>query len=373
MSVVDTTTPATMTAIRCHGIQDYRTETVPTLPAEGLQPGELLVRVTRCGLCAGDSKCYFGAPMFWGDKSRKPYVETPVTPGHEFVGVVAAMGEGAAAKHDVEIGDAVTAEQVVACGNCLYCEKGMRWLCAPHHIFGFHTCVHGGLAEYMVFPAHCIVHKIPKSIPPEESVYVEPLSCAVHGVELADIGHDDCVVVSGCGPIGLGMVAAAKMRSPQRVVAIDCLDYRLDVARECGADIVLNPTKTDVVSQIQKISGGYGCDVYLEAAGNPASVVQGLNACRKAATYVSFSVFSKETAVDWTIIGDTKELNIRGGHCSGDTGYSAAIDMLAKGSIPVRSIVKSPLALTETVMGLEMVSKPRDSMKVTIDPSLGTQ
>ncbi len=87
------------------------------------------------------------------------------------------------------------------------------------------------------------------------------------------------------------MVAAAKMRSPARLIALDCSDTRLDVARACGADMVMNPLKEDVVSAIRNITGGYGCDVYLEASGNPASVIQGINACRKAANFVEFSVF----------------------------------------------------------------------------------
>lgn len=240
--------------------------------------------------------------MFWGDDSgRKPFVQTPVTPGHEFCGVV-VLGD----RPGFEIGDFVTAEQVVACGECLYCRKGLRWLCEPHDVFGFHTNVHGGLAEYMVFPAHAIVHKLPRSLQVNEQVYVEPLSCAVHGVERADIQLGDVVVVAGCGPIGLGMVAAAKRRGPARIVAIDCIENRLDIARECGADVLLKVGKDDVVESIREMTGGYGCDAYLEATGNPASVKQGLDVCRKAATFVEFSVFKNETTVDWTVIGDTK-------------------------------------------------------------------
>jgi erythritol/L-threitol dehydrogenase len=114
-------------------------------------------------------------------------------------------------------------------------------------------------------------------------------------------------VISGAGPIGLGMIAAAKMRSPQRIIALDCNDLRLDIARDCGADVVLNPLRDNVVARIREMTED-GCDVYFEASGNPASVVQGVNACRKAATFVSFSVFGRETQLDWTIIGDTKEV-----------------------------------------------------------------
>jgi erythritol/L-threitol dehydrogenase len=130
MAHIDSTFPATMSAAVCHAPHDYRFQTIPTLPKRGLIDGEILVRVTRCGICAGDAKCYDGVPMFWGDDNgREPYVETPVVPGHEFTGIVVALGKGAGAKHAVEIGDSVVSEQVVACGACLYCRKGMRWLC----------------------------------------------------------------------------------------------------------------------------------------------------------------------------------------------------------------------------------------------------
>lgn len=170
------------------------------------------------------------------------------------------------------------------------------------------------------------------------------------------------------------MVAAAKMQRPARVIALDCSDERLDIARECGADIVMNPLKENVVRTIRGITDGYGCDVYLEASGNPASVVQGMEACRKAATFVEFSVFKEATVLDWTIIGDKKELDVKGGHCSGATGYSVAIDMLASGRLPVERIVTHALPIGETVRGLKLVDKGAMSstgaVKVTIDPSI---
>lgn len=91
------------------------------------------------------------------------------------------------------------------------------------------------------------------------------------------------------------MVASAKLQSPARVVALDCNDGRLEIAKLCGADIVLNPRKEDVVKAIRELTDGYGCDAYLEASGNPASVVQGIHACRKAATFVEYSVFKVRT------------------------------------------------------------------------------
>ncbi|CAN8073953.1 unnamed protein product [Agarophyton chilense] len=360
MSVRDTSPPKTMNAVLCNGVQDYETKEV-CVPE--LLPGELLLRVTRCGICAGDAKCYAGAPMFWGDDTRPAYVQTPVIPGHEFCGQVLVSN-----REGIEVGQYVTAEQVVACKECFYCKKGMRWLCAPHDIFGFHTNVHGGMAQFMKIPAKAIIHVFPNSLNTSDMVYTEPLSCSVHGVERADIALGDVVVVSGCGPIGLGMVAAGRLRGPSRLVAIDLDDKRLDIARECGADVVLNPTRDNVVQTVMDMTSGYGCDVYMEAAGAPSSVIQGLQSCRKGATMVEFSVFGKATTVDWTIIGDTKELVIKGGHCSGDRGYANAIDMLKKGLMPTDRIVSHSYPLDDVVEAIGMVSDGSKSIKVTVDP-----
>ena len=183
----------------------------------------------------------------------------------------------------------------------------------------------------------------------------------------AEIEFGDTVVVSGCGPLGLGMVAAARLRNPGCLVALDVVDSRLDVAKQCGADVVLNPAKDDVIAEMLKMTDGYGCDVYIEAAGHPASVVQGLHMIRKLGTFVEFSVMREPVTADWTIIGDTKELNIHGSHL-GPYCYPLAIDMLVKRQVPVGSIVTHQLPLAEYQQGLDLVYSARDSLKVMLVP-----
>lgn len=271
----------------------------------------------------------------------------------------------------------VTAEQVVACGECLYCRKGRRWLCAPHDIFGFHTCVPGAMAEYMVLPAKALLHRVPNSLTPKEAVFIEPLSCSVHAVERGNSQPGDTVVVSGCGPIGLGMLAVARARSPGRLVALDCSDERLALARACGADTALNVATLGTDAAVAAVraltAGGYGADVYLEASGAGASVAQGLQMVRKAATFVEFSVFAAPVTVDWSVIGDTLELDLLGAHCSGDGGYAAAVALLAGGGVPAEAIVSHELPLDEVVAGIGLVNgggRAQPSCKVALDPSL---
>lgn len=283
--------------------------------------------------------------------------------GHEFCGeVVVSRRSG------FEQGDQVTAEQVVPCNKCLYCRRGLRWLCAPHDIFGFHQVAQGAMAEYMVFPSNAIVYQIPKSVPTAGAVYVEPLSCSVHAVTRGSPSLGDTIVVAGCGPVGLGIIAAARATGPSRLIAVDLHPHRRELARKCGADMILDPTVDNVANITRNITDGYGCDVYFEATGNPDAVIQGIDACRKAATFVEFSVFEKETTLDWTNIGDTKELDVKGGHCSGDNGYKVAIDMIQKGQVPYEEIVSHSLPLEEVESGLACVTDGTRSVKVTLDP-----
>ncbi len=111
----------TMQAVICHGPEDYRLEERP-VPEPG--PGEVMIRVESVGICASDIKCYLGASLFWGDEHRIGYCQPPVIPGHEFVGKVVALGEGAGEKYGLKIGDRAVSEQIVPCWKCRYCQRG---------------------------------------------------------------------------------------------------------------------------------------------------------------------------------------------------------------------------------------------------------
>ena len=234
-----------------------------------------------------------------------------MVPGHEFYGRIAALGEGAEGKY--RIGERVIAEQIVPCWECRYCKSGSYRMCETHNIYGFQKDVaEGGMAEYMRFSENAIVHKIPESLSHEDAVLIEPMACAIHTVARGDIQLDDVVVLAGAGPLGLCMVQVARLKTPKKLIVIDAIDERLALANEFGADVVINPLKEDADQIVKSLTGGYGYDVYIEATGAPIGVTQGLQMIRKLGRFVEFSVFGKETTVDWSIIGDRKELDIRG-------------------------------------------------------------
>nr|WP_280386412.1 erythritol/L-threitol dehyrogenase [Nocardia wallacei] len=353
-----------MQAVICHGPGDYRLEEVP-VPVPG--PGEALVRVEAVGICASDLKCYHGATKFWGDESRPAYAETGVIPGHEFVGEIVQLDEEAAARRGLEVGDRVVSEQIVPCWECRYCLRGQYHMCAPHAIYGFKRRTPGAMAKYMVYPVEALVHKVSKSLPPAHAAFTEPLSCSLHAVERAGITFDDVVVVAGCGPIGLGMVAGARAKNPAHVVALDMAPEKLELARECGADIVIDIRTEDAEAIVKDLTGGYGADVYLEGTGHPSAVPQGLNLLRKLGTYVEYGVFGSDVTVDWSIISDDKELDVRGAHL-GPHCWPAAIRMLESGVLPMDRICTHQLPLSDFQKGLDLVASGTESVKVSLIP-----
>ncbi len=357
--------PKTMQAVVCHGPQDYRLEEW-AVPEPG--PGEVVIRVKSVGICASDLKCYLGAPLFWGDEHRQGYCQPPVIPGHEFVGEVVALGEGADKKYGLALGDLAVSEQIVPCWKCRYCRRGQYWMCQDKHdVYGFRQRTFGAMAKYMRFPSDALNYKVPESIPAAHAAFIEPLACSIHAVQRGEIEFGDVVVIAGVGPLGLGMVAAARLKNPGLLIAIDLNDQRLQIARACGADMVLNPSQIDVIDEVRKLSDGYGCDVYIEATGHPAAVEQGLHMIRKLGTFVEFSVMRDQVTVDWTIIGDSKELNIHGSHL-GPYCYPIAIDMLEKGLLPMDQIITHRFPLSAFQEGIDLVAAGDRSIKVTLTP-----
>jgi len=348
--------PERMKAVVTHSPHDYRVEEIAR-PKAG--PNEAVIQVTACGICASDMKAEHGAAMFWGGDN--PWLKAPVVPGHEFFGTVVELGRGAAEHFGISMGDRVIAEQIVPCGKCRYCKSGHYWMCEVHNIYGFQKDVaEGAMAEYMKFQPTSIVHKIPDSLTFKEAALIEPMSCSIHTVQRADVELDDVVVLAGAGPLGLGMVEIIKLKTPRKLVVLDMNDRRLEVAKKLGADIGINPGKEDALKAVKELTGGYGCDVYIEATGNPAAVRQGMQMIRKLGRFVEFSVFGAEATLDWSIIGDRKELDVRGSHL-GPYTYPIAIDLFQRKLISAEEIVthEYPLAdfkeALKTAEGLESI------------------
>jgi len=361
--MAQTPSQKTMTAIVCRGPKDYRVE---KLPRPVPRARELVIRIGACGICASDCKCYSGAKMFW--TGANPWVRAPVIPGHEFFGYVEELGEGAAEHFGVAVGDRVIAEQIVPCEKCRFCTTGKYWMCEVHNIFGFQReRAEGGMADSMRIPHNARVHKIADGISLEDAAIIEPLSCAIHTVNRGDIQLDDVVVIAGAGPLGLMMTQVAHLKTPKKLVVIDLVKERLDLARQYGADVVINAKEENALEIVRSLTGGYGCDVYIETTGVPVGVTQGMDLIRRLGRFVEFSVFGVETSVDWSIIGDRKELDVRGAHL-GPYCYPIAIDLLSRGLVTSKGIVTHTFPLEQWDEAITLANS-LDSIKVLLKPA----
>jgi len=352
--------PKTMKALVAYGKADYRLESDWPVPECG--DDDVIIKVEGCGVCAGDLKCMHGADMFWGGDGQPRWVQPPFIPGHEFVGTAVQVGKNV---RGVRIGDRLTADQILPCGECRFCRTGKYWMCQPHRIFGFFTDVCGGMAEYMRLPKNSIIHAIPRSIPLERALLIEPYACGKHCVDRACIGSEDVVVLSGAGTLGLGMVTYASTRNPQLLVVLDMKEERLEKAKAFGADLVLNPGKTDVTAEIMKLTDGYGCDIYIEATGHPSSVAQGMAMIRKLGRFVEYSVFSEPATLDWSIIGDRKELDVLGSHLS-PYCYPYVIENIGNGRLKTDGVVSGTFPIERWETAFDLATGRAGDFKVAI-------
>lgn len=359
------TLPEKMKAIVAYAPGDYRLELVDT-PRAGEE--EIVLKVEACGICAGDVKAFAGAPSFWGGDGSPPYIKAPMIPGHEFVGTVVEMGRNV--KGNWKIGDRICPEQIVPCGECMFCKTGRHWMCEKHDLFGFQNNVNGGMAEYVKLTKEALPYMVPKEMPIEQAVLIEPYGCSFHCVERAQVKTTDVVVLAGAGTLGLGMVGALRQCNPKLLIVLDMNDARLTKAREFGADLVMNPAKEDTVARIKELTNGYGCDIYIEATGHPSSVQQGLACIRKMGRFVEFSVFGSPVTVDWSIISDRKELDLLGSHLS-PFCYDTVIEWIGSGKLPTDGVVTHKYAMEQWQEAFCLARTGEDgAMKVILIPGM---
>ncbi len=339
-----------------HGPGDLRLEEV-NIPIAS--EGEVLAKVLAVGICGSDVKCYQGTNP----------VPTPVIPGHEFCAQVVELGKSSKEKNRLDVGDRVASEQIIPCNQCYYCKRGLYWLCQNNHVYGFSKIyAEGAMAEYIKLPSNSINHKLPQDMSIHAGALIEPLACAIHGVERAKILFGDIVVISGAGTIGLLMVQLAKMKNPKKIIVLDIKDDRLKLAKKFGADVIINLQNKELEPDeiIKDISNGIGCDVYIEASGNPDSIGLGLNMLRKQGRFLVFGVYSHPSSINWRVISDQKELDVFGSSLS-PFCYPIAIDFLHKGLVSIEGIVTHVFKLEEINRAFQ-VAMTSQAIKVLIEP-----
>ena len=281
----------TMRAAVFHGPNDIRIDTVPR-PQPG--PGEAVIRITLTTICGTDVHIL---------KGEYPVREGLIV-GHEPVGVIDELGPGIVG---YEVGDRVLVGAITPCGQCHACLSGHLSQCghgAGYEAIGgwrFGNTINGAQAEYLLVPnAQANLAKIPETLTDEQVVLLADIaSTGFSGAESGEVRIGDTVVVFAQGPIGLCATAGAKLMGAARVIGIEGDAHRAEVARSMGADIVLDPTSTDVGTEVRRLTGGIGADVAIEALGLQETFESALRCVRPGGTVSSLGVYSGKLEVPY--------------------------------------------------------------------------
>ncbi len=348
-----------MRAIRCDGFggkhRFVRDAVVPTP-----QDGEVLVKVDASGICAAD-RAMWDATGPWS-------LNFPFIPGHEFTGTVVELGPDAGDLHGLKIGDRAIAELNISYGNDFYRQRGLYHLTDQMDVLG--ATLDGGWSEYMIYPAASVIHKVPDTVSDDAACYTEPLANAIHGVQRADIGFEDVVVIAGAGPIGMGMVQAAALKTPRKLILVNPGAPKRALAQTLGVDLAFHPDDPELKTAIADLTGGRGADVFLEASGQTSSFTLGLDLLRKAGRMVVFGVYKEPVPFDLNILGEFKELDLRGGHLAPFT-YATALDLMDRGLINGDACVTHRYPLDAFEEAITRRADPGElQIKVVLDPSL---
>jgi threonine 3-dehydrogenase len=248
-------------------MQAARGLSLETAAAPSIGPTDVLVRVKAASICGTDLHIYG-----W-DRWSQGRIKPPVTLGHEFCGAVEKVGSEVEA---LKAGDFVSAEMHVNCGHCHQCRVGEAHICPNVKIIGIDQ--DGAFAELVKIPASHII-KLDPAIPEHYGAILDPLGNAIHTVLAGPIAGRTALV-TGCGPIGLMSIVVAKACGSSTVFATETNEHRRGMAKQMGADVVLNPAAEDAVARILSETNKTGVDVLLEMSGNPTAIQQGFKALR---------------------------------------------------------------------------------------------
>ena len=319
-------------------------------------PREIRVRVRACGICGSDVHGYDGS-----SGRRIP----PLIMGHEAAGVVDAVGPGVAA---FRVGDRVTFDSTIHCGECGFCRSGQVNLCDRRRVVGVSPGDYrqdGAFAEAVVVPER-IVCRIPDAVAFEHAAMVEPLSVAVHAVRRAKLAAGDRALVVGCGMIGLLTLQAAKAAGCASVIAVDLDDARLEQASRLGADVALS-AQGDVTARILSLTGGRGVDVAFEAVGAAEPIATAVGGLRKGGTLALIGNVTPRVEVELQAIV-TRELSLVGS-CASSGEYPAALDLLASGAVRVDGLISAVAPLEAGPAWFERLhAREPGLMKVILQP-----
>lgn len=299
---------------------------VRDIPEPQPQAGQVKIRVAAAGLCGTDLHIY-------KDEFRS---YPPVVLGHEVAGEVVTVGEGVSG---IQPGMRVTTETYFSyCGTCRYCRSGQNNLCLNRRSIG--SGVNGGFTQYVIVPARNI-HALPENIDFRAGALTEPLACVVHAVtSTPTVVPGDIAVIAGPGAIGLLTLQVVKAAGAAVVMlGTDKDDHRLALARDLGADYVVNVQQGDAQKLVADLTeGGFGADVVYECSGAGAAAAQLLTLVRRRGRYVQIGLFGKPVAWDLDQLC-YKELVATGSNASVPSAWTRALLLMEAGKVRTAPLI----------------------------------
>ena len=232
-------------------------------------------------------------------------------------------------------GDRVAVDPNISCGACYFCRRGEVHLC--DHLRALGVDIDGGMAESSIVPARQLF-VLPKTMSPDKAAFIEPLSCAVHGIDRATIRPGDTVVILGGGTVGLLLLQLAKISGASRVFVVEPLEWKRSIAEQVGAHDVLDPGKTNI-NEFVVDATGVGADVVIECVGRADTVSLALNLARRGGTVELFGVCPVGMKVPFEPNAVySKELTIVGSYVNPHT-FDRSVALLAENRISIEHFV----------------------------------
>jgi L-gulonate 5-dehydrogenase len=266
--------------------------------------------------------------------------------GHEIAGEIIEKGDGVT---NFSIGDRVVMDPVISCGECYQCRIGRRNVCGKLKVRSVH--VDGGYQEYIVLPQESI-YLIPADLSWEEAIMIEPFTIAEQVCSRAEITKDDTVFIMGAGPVGLSILKMAKLYGATCFIS-DVVAYKLDYARQYGADAVVNAKNTDVKEEILKLTGNNGASVVIDAACTARSLEQALSYVCSAGRVITLGFGKEPSAINQLSI-TAREIDVRGSRLHNNK-FPVVIDYFQSKKLEVKDMITHRFHFTKIHEALKII------------------
>jgi len=316
------------------------------------QEGEVLLEIKRIGICGSDIHAYYG---------KHPYISCPIVQGHEFSGRVVELGKGVS---EFKIGDRVTVRPQLTCGHCYQCLHGDYHICENLKVIGCQS--NGAAQEYFAVPKDLVV-KLPDSVDYDLGAMIEPLAVGVHAAGRVSKLKNHNILVLGAGPIGNLTAQAVKALGASSVMIADISDVRLEIAKKCGIDFVVNNIKSDLSKEIKEKFGEAKADAIIECVGTGKTINQAISLARKGSEIIVVGVFEEKPVVDFGLIQD-RELKVIGSLMYKKEDYETAIDLIQSQKVQLRPLISRRFLLRQYAEAYKYIEENREkTMKVLIE------